>query len=1046
MPVDPRLLDLVVRWEELRQDGLAVSPEELCRDQPELLDALRQQLQVLRAVNAALSVKGAGETTPGSRVATARSSALSAGTPCSGAPAPGVEVPDEAPGYQLLKELGRGGMGVVYLARQRSPDRLVALKMILAGTHAGAGERLRFRTEVQSVAGLSHPNIVQIYEVGEHRRCLYCAMEFIDGGSLAEVIRGRPQPPAAAARVLQTLARTMEAVHQRGIVHRDLKPANVLLSSTGLLKVADFGLAKQGVGEGSPSRHPSAGAGLTLTHQILGTPGYMAPEQAAGRSKQVGPTTDVYALGAILYEMLTGRPPFGAETPWATIQQVLREEPIPPRTLQELVPRDLETICLKCLHKDPARRYASAGALADDLGRFLAGEPVLARPVGPGERAVKWARRRPTAAALLAVSVLAVLTLAILGLWYQVHLRQALKAVSAHAGESRQRLVQLHVAEGGHALDAGDWGTALIWFTEALRLEQDNPSRQAMHRLRIGAVLGQCPRPIHLWFHDGPVWHAEFSPDGQCVLTVSEDHTARLWHTRTGEALTRPLHHPQAVWHGAFSPDGRSVVTACADGTARLWDAATGAPRLPPLRHNRPVVWASFNVNGNLLVTASEDHTARLWEVRTGKPLTAPLRHDGAVRYAEFSPNGRLVATASDDRTARIWEATTGKAVTPPLKHKGAVNHAVFHPNGTRLVTASADHTVRMWDVDGGRLLSSFRRHRAGVGQASFAQQGRWLITASDDGTAGVWDASSGERLCPPLRHGSGVHSAALDAAGRRMVTASDDNSARVQDVTTGEPLTPLLRHSGSVNVAWFSQDGRSILTASNDGTARLWDVKPRGCPVVVVGEQLPKGPGQPPRRWSGPGGLVVLANQRGNGVEVRDAEGELIGPPLGHGSTILDAAFSAEGDRLVTGGDDNTARIWDVTTGKLMAPPLKHQGSVRAVAFSRDGRLVVAASDGQARVWDSGTGEPVTPSLPFTAAAHGVFFSADGSRVGVRGADRKVWTWGLQADERPVADLVRLAQLLGGSRIDTQSGLFPLEPDLLRTVWQQMRPQPGSR
>jgi len=305
------------------------------------------------------------------------------------------------PNYEILEQIGRGGMGVVYKARQIKLNRLVALKMILGGANAGADELQRFRTEAEVVAQIQHPNIVQIYEVGEQDGRPYFSLEYVAGGTLASLMQGKPLEPAAAAQLIRQLARAIQAAHQRGIIHRDLKPANVLMTPEGTPKITDFGLAKD-----------LSDIGQTRTGAILGTPSYMAPEQALGKTKDLGPATDVYALGAILYQLLTGLAPFRAESALRVLRLVEKEEPVPPRRLEAQVPRDLETICLKCLEKNPKRRYPSGEALAQELDRFLAGEPILARPTGPLERLAKWARRRPERAALLLVSIVATITIA----------------------------------------------------------------------------------------------------------------------------------------------------------------------------------------------------------------------------------------------------------------------------------------------------------------------------------------------------------------------------------------------------------------------------------------------------------------------------------------------------------------------------------------------------------------------------------------------------------------------------------------------------------
>jgi serine/threonine-protein kinase len=384
-------------------------------------------------------------------------------------------LPPPLPGYEVLGLLGRGNMGVVYQARQTGLNRLVALKMILAGEHAQPDELARFRREAEAVARLHHPNIVQIYEVGEAEGRPYFSLEFLDGGNPADKLAGTPLAAQPAAQMLETLARAVQAAHQCGIVHRDLKPANVLLTADGTPKIADFGLAKHLPGEPGAS----APGGQSQSGAIVGTPCYMAPEQALGSSAAapVGPAADVYALGAVFYEMLTGRPPFQGATVLDTLEQVKSQEPVPPTRLQPKVPRDLETICLKCLQKSPARRYASALALAEDLSRFQAGEPIRARPVGRLEKALKWVKRRPAAAALWAVGLLAVVLGGAGVLWWQEQeatrlaeearretaLRQGVEAALSRATDAQQE--QARWGEAGAILNqaanrVGDAGPA----------------------------------------------------------------------------------------------------------------------------------------------------------------------------------------------------------------------------------------------------------------------------------------------------------------------------------------------------------------------------------------------------------------------------------------------------------------------------------------------------------------------------------------------------------------------------------------------------------
>jgi serine/threonine-protein kinase len=491
----PTVETLVSLWDHRRREGTPASAEELCRDCPELLADLRRRLAGLQAMEQFLqpATTDPDIADPGA--------GLHAITPPLPHPQSGPARLPQVHGYEVLGELGKGGMGVVYQARHCKLGRLVALKMIKAGANAEAEDLQRFRGEAEAVARLQHRHIVQVFEVGEHQGTPYCALEFCGGGSLEKKLAGTPLPPFDAARLVQQLAEGVAAAHAKEIIHRDLKPANVLLAEDGTPKVTDFGLAKR----------LDTDVRLTQSGAVMGSPPYMPPEQARGG--RTGPLADVYALGATLYELLTGRPPFKAATVMDTLLQVINEEPVPPARLNPRVPRDLETICLKCLHKDPLRRYGSASALAEDLGQFLAGLPINGRPVGRVERTWKWMRRHPAAAALIAALVLLVTGSSAVAVWYtndqadraiQETLRVAeeKQKEQLRLAEKKQEVLQKELVVQGGLKQAAELKTKALWRQAEKTLKQQldllGPAGDAQLRKQVETALVHLAVVEHL--------------------------------------------------------------------------------------------------------------------------------------------------------------------------------------------------------------------------------------------------------------------------------------------------------------------------------------------------------------------------------------------------------------------------------------------------------------------------------------------------------------------------------------------------------------------
>lgn len=938
--------------------------------------------------------------------------------------------------YEVLSEIARGGMGVVFKARQQSLNRLVAIKMILGGRLASSEEVTRFRREAEAAAQLEHPSIVPIYEIGTHGDQHYFSMGYVDGLSLSARLLDKPLEPREAAMLIRDVALAVHYAHERGVVHRDLKPSNILLatradSQPGELpyspRVTDFGLAKLSRSDQS----------LTEAGQILGTPSYMPPEQAAGQVHNVGPSADIYSLGAVLYACLTGRPPFQAASAIDTVRQVLERDPVSLRDLNASIPKDLETIALKCLEKSIPRRYLSAKAIADELQRYLDGHPIAARPVSRRERFWRWCRRNPLVAGLIsAVACTLLIGIVVSSYFAWKEGQRAVAEAKARHDEELQRRKADRQTEIAKKLGADN--LKLAEDEKAARQKSDLNAEAAKQQTKLAkrhlydahmqqvqmawdvARVGQANRLLDL-YRPAPGQ----PPDVEDLRSFEWYYWDRCCHS---DLLT--LNNQGWVRSVAFSPDGRHVATGCIGVLPiKVWDLNTGQAvmslrghrtvlsHLPPAenaavardressRDTLPTIVScvAYRRDGLALASGGDDGTIRIWDMTTAKELLTLDGHSFPVWSMAFSPDGTRVTSTALKHVAgitawefKLWDTATGQELRALQGDNGAITCVAYSADGKRLATTGSDGTAsaRVWDAESGETLLTLSGNR-GLLSVAFSPDGDRLAGASGDGSIKVWHIPTGQELLNWKGHNESLSSVAFSSDGQRLVSASDDQTIKVWRADTGQEMFTLKGHTEMVNSAAFSPDGTLIASASRDGSVKIWDAA-KGQEAYMLAEPSPNYS----RTFIHEGHqLAVMGNRTvklfdvATGLMKRKVDAVLLDAP--NVPWVETMSLSADGLWLAVGCLDKTIRMVDMTTGLETLALTGHTSKVETLEFSPDGkRLVSGGQDRMIKVWDPRIGQETLSLKKHTSPIYDVAFSPNGKQFASASADDTVRVW----------------------------------------------------
>lgn len=931
------------------------------------------------------------------------------------------------PGYELLEQIGHSKLSQVFIATQRSLHRRVAIKVIRCWSPGK--ETPSAAAEAQVLADVKHPNIVTIHETGLWEEGIWMALEYCPGGSLQHRLeREKPLDELEAARLMARVCRGVQAAHEAGIIHRDIKPGNILLDEVGEPKLSDFGFALPAE---SREDDPTVNA-------PVGTPAYMAPEQARG--EELDFRADVCALGGVLYHLLTGRPPFRSAGSFEALIMAAHGTPVPPHLLNPRLSKDLGQICAKSIAREPAARYQSARHMARDLERFLQGQPVEARPLGPLDTAWHWmTHHKLLASSLVLTALLLVGSLAgfaSLSVWALGE-----RALAEANGQRAIKLLEMSErdAYAGKIQRANvDWKFG--FFDTARSLTESCPYHRRgweHHYLTTRNNRSQ----ITLASHKDKVHAVVASPDGAWIASGGQDGLIRFWSTATGEAFRPPITLEKRIVGLTLSADGGTLVAGTQNGVLLAFDLRGDQAHQPlqssPQRNPYRWMGETFEVSpdgGRIYSQAAESSQVVVWDTRSAKELARWEKgHDGPIRVMRLNSAGTLLATGSGDSDIALWDTASGKRLQKLKGHTGAVRDLTFSADGRRLFSASQDRTVRQWNPDTGEAVRTYAGgHTDWVNTVALSGDGKLLASAGDDLVIQIWDAQTGKILRKLKGHGKSVRRAVFTKGSNLLATASWDGTVKLWNPEMDQS-PPVLPHPREVSCAQYSPDGTLLATGCSDGIIRLWDtptatvkrelkgharlvldvaMDPSGGILASTGNDrkillwdLGKGTLLTTLKNNGtavaklahlPGGDLLLGINNNGRILVWNTKSFRLERVLeDKAQGVYALAVSPDGRYFATGGADRIVRVWNSATWEVEREFQGHTEFIRDMAFHPSKRLLVsAAMDSSLVLWDLDTGERLRRLEGHESGVAEVVFSPDGKRIASSGLDRTVRIW----------------------------------------------------